>query len=314
MRTGVRTTEFSQLNNARQVINSTPKGNSFVMKTWIRKSLKVGVLSAGILLFAASSAQAGTTQVADGNDGVINGNQIDVPIQIPINVCGNGIGVLLALGLGNADCVSPVTHDNDNDAKFDLEKTARTEGATQASEDNDGVLNGNQIYVPVQIPINVCGNGIAVLLALGLGNADCVSPVTHDNDNDLNVDVDKGHHGHHHGDGGGDYDDKSDRRGPAASTATSTATSTAAPTTGRTSLLGSLPKLAQSGKTLPLGNLSRGSEALPTTDGDQYTVQDAPAAAPATQPSLLSGLKNSKMNIGGLNPSELLAPMGQSAA
>jgi hypothetical protein len=28
---------------------------------------------------------------------------------------------------------------------------------------NNGILNGNIVYTPVNIPVNVCGNGIAIL-------------------------------------------------------------------------------------------------------------------------------------------------------
>ncbi|XNL31696.1 chaplin family protein [Longispora sp. K20-0274] len=45
-------------------------------------------------------------------------------------------------------------------------------GVLQLSDDNDGVANGNQVYVPVQIPVNVCGNGVGVV-GVGLGIAGC---------------------------------------------------------------------------------------------------------------------------------------------
>jgi hypothetical protein len=40
------------------------------------------------------------------------------------------------------------------------------------SGDNDGILNGTQIAVPIQIPVNICGTGIGVL-GIGAGQADC---------------------------------------------------------------------------------------------------------------------------------------------
>lgn len=42
------------------------------------------------------------------------------------------------------------------------------------SSDNIGLLNGNQAHIPVHIPINVCGNSIAVL-GLANSNAGCVN-------------------------------------------------------------------------------------------------------------------------------------------
>ena len=44
----------------------------------------------------------------------------------------------------------------------------------QSSSGNIGLLNGNQAYIPVHIPINVCGNSIA-LLGLANSNAGCVN-------------------------------------------------------------------------------------------------------------------------------------------
>src|SRR6266702_1669506 len=61
------------------------------MKTWVRKSLKVGILSAGFLLIGGAAANAAST--AD-NFGVLGGNQVQAPIQAPISVTGNAIGLL----------------------------------------------------------------------------------------------------------------------------------------------------------------------------------------------------------------------------
>lgn len=47
-------------------------------------------------------------------------------------------------------------------------------GHGQSSHGNVGVLNGNQAYIPVHIPVNVCGNSIA-LLGLANSNAGCVN-------------------------------------------------------------------------------------------------------------------------------------------
>jgi hypothetical protein len=40
------------------------------------------------------------------------------------------------------------------------------------SGDNDGILNGTQIAVPIQAPINVCGTGVGIL-GVGRGDANC---------------------------------------------------------------------------------------------------------------------------------------------
>jgi hypothetical protein len=199
------------------------------MKTWVRKALAVGVLTAGAILFAPGGAQADTTQISAGNNGVLNGNQIYVPIQIPVNVCGNGIGALIGIGVGVGFCSNGAAQDIGKDGHHDddydnwdnydnggsaddarltpraldapkphkqvrtgaTESVAvdRTEDTFQGSFDNDGVLNGNQIYVPVQVPINICGNGIGALIGLGVGIGFCSNGAAQD------ADFGHGHHG-----------------------------------------------------------------------------------------------------------------------
>ena len=44
----------------------------------------------------------------------------------------------------------------------------------QSSHGNVGLANGNQFWVPVHVPINVCGNSIAIL-GLANSNAGCIN-------------------------------------------------------------------------------------------------------------------------------------------
>ncbi|GHF36041.1 membrane protein [Streptomyces mashuensis] len=57
----------------------------------------VGATLAGVA--GSAVADAGAKGVAAGSPGVISGNVIQVPIHIPINLCGNSIDIL---GLLNA--------------------------------------------------------------------------------------------------------------------------------------------------------------------------------------------------------------------
>ncbi len=150
------------------------------MKTWVRKTLSVGVLAAGALLFAPAAAQADTAQVSVDNNGIANGNQAYVPVQVPVNVCGNGVGAVIGVGVGvNGICANGAAQDVDHD-----EESKRTEDTAQVSGDNDGILNGNQIYVPVQVPINVCGNGVGVVgVGVGISGA-CLNGAAQDVDHE----------------------------------------------------------------------------------------------------------------------------------
>nr|WSX54862.1 chaplin [Streptomyces sp. NBC_00974] len=65
------------------------------------------VLGATLGGVGAAVADANAEGVAVGSPGVLSGNVIQVPIHIPINVCGNSIGLvsLLNPSFGNT-CVN----------------------------------------------------------------------------------------------------------------------------------------------------------------------------------------------------------------
>jgi hypothetical protein len=116
------------------------------MKTWVRKTLSVGVLAAGALLFGPGVAHADVHQNSYDNNGILNGAQLVAPVSVPVNIVGNAIGVA---GEANAAGVGKNT----------------TEGGkvSQKSYDNNGIANGLQGYLPVNVPVNVVGNAVAVL-------------------------------------------------------------------------------------------------------------------------------------------------------
>ncbi|THV41859.1 chaplin family protein [Glycomyces buryatensis] len=118
----------------------------------------------------SGSANDVTTQ---GNLGALSGNQLLAPIQAPIDVCGNAAAVG---GASGADCEGGADADYDGAGSGDL-----------TTQGNTGLGNGNQLFTPVQAPINVCGNSVAVL---GSAYASC------EGGSDANAGDD---HGHHHG-------------------------------------------------------------------------------------------------------------------
>ena len=119
-------------------------------KTWVRKTLSVGVLAAGALLLApAASALADTDQVTTGNFGTLNGTQVAVPVTVPVNLVGNSAGIL---GSAQSFGVGANQVENGRDGG----------GTRQVSAQNRGFLNGTQVAVPVTVPVNVSGNAAAV--------------------------------------------------------------------------------------------------------------------------------------------------------
>jgi hypothetical protein len=116
------------------------------MKTWVRKTLSVGVLAAGALLFGPAAAHADSHQINGGNTGILNGTQLVTGVQVPVNVVGNSAGIL-----GEA-----------NSFGTGVNRVEGTHGG-QSNGDNNGIANGTQIFAPISVPINACGNSIALL-------------------------------------------------------------------------------------------------------------------------------------------------------
>ncbi|MGA5818725.1 chaplin [Kitasatospora sp. NPDC094028] len=79
----------------------------------IKKAAVLSAAAAGLVLGAAGSAaaSAGAEGVAAGSPGVASGNQVQVPVHIPINLCGNSINVigLLNPAFGNS-CANVEMH------------------------------------------------------------------------------------------------------------------------------------------------------------------------------------------------------------
>lgn len=134
----------------------------------MRKSVKVGVASVGLLLIGSPAAAQSNTMTSVGNIGIANGNQIAIdPLQIPINACGNAIGVL---GFAAASCQDAHAtanynsgHDHDHGYNNGHGHGNGGGGTDMVSLLNPGIANGNQADLMVQIPINLCGNAIGIL-------------------------------------------------------------------------------------------------------------------------------------------------------
>ncbi|MBT2470866.1 chaplin [Streptomyces sp. ISL-66] len=72
---------------------------------------KAVVLAAGVLMATGAASPALADAVADGkavgSPGVLSGNLLQVPVHIPVNVCGNTVNVIALLNpaFGNT-CVN----------------------------------------------------------------------------------------------------------------------------------------------------------------------------------------------------------------
>ncbi|WP_049577174.1 chaplin [Nocardiopsis sp. SBT366] len=107
---------------------------------------------------------APSTLTTDGSGGVASGNQISVPVDTAIEICGNSIAVL---GASSAQCTTIINI---------IHASPDNEGAPSAATSGaGGVASGNQVLVPVNAAVDICGNAVSVL---GIAEASCVETIS----------------------------------------------------------------------------------------------------------------------------------------
>ncbi|MEY9860474.1 hypothetical protein ABH935_006111 [Catenulispora sp. GAS73] len=143
------------------------------MQSQVKRRIVFGLTTGGLLAtggagFAhaeassAGSGDSGTTTA--GSPGILSGNTIQIPVDIPINVCGVTANVIGLLNPAAGNHCS-----NDGGATAGGATAGGSGGATAAgsSVGSPGILSGNTIQAPVHIPVNVCGDSVNVV---GVGN------------------------------------------------------------------------------------------------------------------------------------------------
>ncbi|MFI2779502.1 chaplin [Streptomyces sp. ALB3] len=150
------------------------------MRQVLNKSMIVMAAASGILTAAGGYAHADASAdgVAANSPGVGSGNAVQVPVHVPVNLCGNTVDVIALLNPAFGNSCANVSSDEGHD---DAYGHGGGDGASGASADgkavgSPGVLSGNLVQAPVHVPVNACGNSIDVVGALNpaFGN-DCVN-------------------------------------------------------------------------------------------------------------------------------------------
>lgn len=146
------------------------------MKRVTRNGLIVAAAASGAMAVTmpahADSAADGT---AVGSPGLISGNTIQLPVHVPVNVCGNTVNVvgLLNPAAGN-NCANEgggAGAPGGRQGGGGAEAPGGTQGgavAHSSGKDSPGVLSGNGVQLPIELPVNVTGNSVSVV---GIGNA-----------------------------------------------------------------------------------------------------------------------------------------------
>ncbi|MGX1911705.1 chaplin family protein [Streptomyces phaeochromogenes] len=138
------------------------------MRQVTRKGLMTVAAATGVLAATGGYAQAdsGAHGSASDSPGVLSGNSVQAPVHAPVNVCGNTVNVVGVLNpaVGNK-CANKGGGSGHHHSGGGSHAGSHAGGHTGNSP---GVGSGNHVQVPVDVPVNVCGNSVSVG---GVGNA-----------------------------------------------------------------------------------------------------------------------------------------------
>uniref|UniRef100_UPI0031DB7FFB chaplin n=1 Tax=Streptomyces hawaiiensis TaxID=67305 RepID=UPI0031DB7FFB len=125
--------------------------------------IAVAAASGAMAVTVPAYAGSGADGSAAGSPGVVSGNTVQLPVHVPVNVCGNTVNVvgLLNPAVGN----SCANRDEGRGGRPGGSGGAVAEGSGKGSP---GVISGNGVQLPVDLPVNVTGNSVDVV---GIGNA-----------------------------------------------------------------------------------------------------------------------------------------------
>ncbi|WP_323135510.1 chaplin [Streptomyces beihaiensis] len=157
------------------------------MRQVTRKGLITVAAATGVLAVTGGYAQAdsGASGSSSNSPGVLSGNTVQAPVDVPVNVCGNTVNVigLLNPAVGN-DCSNASNGGAGNGGSGGGSNSGggssggshqggggshQGGGGSHAgggTSHSPGVGSGNTVQVPIGVPVNVCGNTVDVA-ALG---------------------------------------------------------------------------------------------------------------------------------------------------
>ncbi|WP_330238147.1 chaplin [Streptomyces sp. NBC_00525] len=165
------------------------------MRQVTRKGLITMAAAGGVLALSGgyAHADAGASGAATNSPGVLSGNSVQIPVNVPVNVCGNSVDVvgLLNPTFGNA-CANtsngatagghgaasntsgshagtPASGGHHQGAGTGKHRADGNGGGATAegyAQGSPGVLSGNLIQAPLDIPVNACGNSVDVIALL----------------------------------------------------------------------------------------------------------------------------------------------------
>ncbi|MGR4883772.1 chaplin [Streptomyces sp. LARHCF249] len=126
-----------------------------------------GLAVAGAGGFAYADADAGGR--AERSPGLLSGNLVQLPVHVPVNVCGNTVSVVGVLNSAAGNRCVNGEHPEPRPSHPSKQGAGNGGGAVAdgRGKDSPGVLSGNGLQLPVDLPVNVSGNAVSIV---GVGN------------------------------------------------------------------------------------------------------------------------------------------------
>lgn len=124
------------------------------MESWAKWTARTVLVTTGLATASCGItgvAFAGTGGTNTGNVSVLGENQVNAPVSIPADVCGNAAAIL---GIATAGCQGGASVAA---AHTDAADTAGSSGPQDA---NISIGHGNTVKVPVIVAADACGNSI----------------------------------------------------------------------------------------------------------------------------------------------------------
>ncbi|MGV9452597.1 chaplin [Streptomyces sp. NPDC003635] len=127
--------------------------------------IAVAAASGAMAVTMPAHADSGADGAAAGSPGLISGNTIQLPVHVPVNVCGNTVNVV---GLLNPAAGNTCANESVRESAGGSRGAPAGASAQGGGKDSPGVVSGNGVQLPVHVPLNVSGNSVNVV---GIGNA-----------------------------------------------------------------------------------------------------------------------------------------------
>jgi ChpA-C len=132
------------------------------MRQILSRSLLTVAAASSVLAAAGGYASADSSAAgnATGSPGVLSGNSVQAPVDVPVNACGNTVDPVGAVNpaFGNR-CADESAQSADSGNSGHSHAGSGASGHSEATG-SPGVLSGNSVDLPVSAPVNACGNTV----------------------------------------------------------------------------------------------------------------------------------------------------------